>query len=55
MLIAWVAVALMAGVVGIIIAKAKGVSDGTGFWLGLLLGPIGWLIVALGKPKDQAN
>jgi hypothetical protein len=38
--------------VGWLIGKPKGRAD-DGAWLGLLLGPIGWLIIAVGKSKGM--
>ncbi len=36
------------GMIGMAISRRVGRSDGDGFILGLLLGPIGWLLVGLG-------
>lgn len=44
---------IISGLIGMAIGSVKG-SPGTGFFLGFLLGPIGWLIIALvpdNRPK----
>lgn len=35
------------GIIGVVVARAKNRSDAEGFWFGLLLGPLGLVIVAL--------
>lgn len=41
------------GGVGAVIANTKGSNPWGGFGLGLLLGPIGWIISALTGPKKK--
>ncbi len=43
---------LFGGLIGYSIGNKKG-QPGAGFFLGLLLGPIGWLIIALSKDKNK--
>lgn len=38
---------ILCGLIGAAIGSTKGRS-GAGFWFGLLLGPLGWLLVAVG-------
>jgi hypothetical protein len=38
---------VVGGLIGAIVGQSKG-RAGAGFFLGLLLGPIGWLVVAVG-------
>jgi hypothetical protein len=49
----WLALAALSGLIGASIGGNKGLG-GQGFWLGALLGPIGWLIVATQKPTSAA-
>ena len=44
---------LIGGLIGLLIGQTKG-RAGAGFFFGMLLGPLGWLVVAAGpslKPK----
>ena len=42
----------ISGLIGLLLAKKVG-REGAGFFLGMLLGPIGWIIAALLKPNTQ--
>jgi len=46
--------AVIAGVIGMAIGSSKG-KVGAGFWLGFLLGPIGWIIAALLTPSLEVQ
>ena len=55
-------IAIVAPIIGILIARAKGRSELGGCTLGCLLGPLGWLILALlpsrvehGIPPSEAR
>ncbi len=48
-----IALALFQAAIGWIIGHAKG-RDWAGFWLGLGLGVIGWIIVAVLQPSHEA-
>lgn len=49
--VAWGAVLFLLGVVGMAIGAGNKTGAGAGFFLGALLGPIGWLIAATGAKR----
>jgi hypothetical protein len=46
--------AMIGAIVGMAIGSPKGRRD-TGLWLGLLLGPVGWIIVAVMEPNPEVE
>jgi hypothetical protein len=48
----WLALALVGGAVGYAIGNNKG-QGAVGFWLGLLLGFVGWIVVAVMEPSEE--
>jgi hypothetical protein len=42
------------GLLGFVIGSGKG-KGRAGFWLGLLFGPIGWIVVAVAQPTEAAE
>lgn len=50
----WVVVAVLCGVLGAVIGDGKGRAV-AGFWIGLLLGPIGLIIAAVLPPSDEVQ
>ena len=45
-----VAASLLGGAVGALLGHSRG-NTGNGFWLGALLGPLGWLLTWIGPDR----
>ena len=52
--IIWTLTAVIAGAIGAMVGQRRG-RQYAGFWWGFLLGPLGWLIVALGRDLSASN